>query len=139
MAKKIEEVPIPKDNFLGGYKPIVPNFAPDEVASDAKVDKPPATTSSTKQKKAGNSDSSYYEDTFLCAAGPGRKEIKLGVSDRHFKLLDSLVERLSTPERPLSKVSYLWNVLENHFATYGKTIKELIDKAPPRNEFDQFQ
>lgn len=143
MAKKIEEVPIPKDNFLGGYKPIVPNFATEEETSDdSKTEKPPVPDTPVKNRQKDPKDSnsvSYYEETFLCPAGPGRKVIKLGVSDKHYKLLDSLVERLGSDERPISKVSYLWNVLENHFATYGKKIKELIDKAPPRNEFDQFQ
>ena len=39
MAKKIAEVPIPKENFLHGYKPITPKFAEDDE-EDVKEDTP---------------------------------------------------------------------------------------------------
>jgi len=134
MAKKIAEVPLSKGNFLDGYKPVTPNFATEpEVEKDEIPDSKPATP--PPKAKSG----STYQELFLTQSSPEQKTYKLGISKKHFEMLEALVTRLSTPELPLSKVGYLWNVLEQHFNTYGKTIKELINKTPPSNPFDNFK
>lgn len=55
MAKKIEEVPLPKEGYLHGYKPITPHFADDDEDEKQKTEQPappaPATQPSPTPKK----------------------------------------------------------------------------------------
>lgn len=133
MPKKVQEVDLPKDNYLGGYKPITPNFAPSET--EDKVNPGEANVSPRKDLSKEESD---YATLFLRPAIPSRRERRVGISDKHYRMLYNLTERLKTDENPISMVSYLSIVLEEHFKKYGKTIKELINKAPQRTEFDEF-
>ena len=144
MAKKIEEVPLPKEGYLHGYKPITPHFADDDEDEKQKTEQPapPASVaqpSPTPKKKATSGAESDYESLFITPISKEQKIRKICISVRHYNMLNALVERLGTDGNPLTMVGYLWNVLENHFAVYGKTIKGLIDKAPPKNPFDSFE
>lgn len=144
MAKKIEEVPIPREGYLHGYKPLTPHFADDEDDEKSKTEQPTPSASVTQptptpKKKQTNGAESDFESLFIKPTSKEQKIRKICISVRHYNMLNTLVERLSTSDEPLTMVGYLWNVLENHFANYGKTIKELIDKAPPKNPFDSFE
>lgn len=144
MAKKIEEVPIPREGYLHGYKPLTPHFADDEDDEKPKTEQPAPSAmvtqpTPTPKKKQTNGAESDFESLFIKPTSKEQKIRKICISVRHYNMLNTLVERLSTSDEPLTMVGYLWNVLENHFANYGKTIKELIDKAPPKNPFDSFE
>ncbi len=144
MAKKIEEVPIPREGYLHGYKPITPHFAEDDEDEKPKVKQAAPSASLTQpapvSSKMQPNDAEYnFESLFIKPTSKEQKIRKICISVRHYNMLNTLVERLSTNDEPLTMVGYLWNVLENHFANYGKTIKGLIDKAPPKNPFDSFE
>ena len=70
MAKKIENIPLPKENFLTGYKPIVPHFADDEPSS-TEIDKAPKLT---RDEKA-------YSDLFLKAPDSSKRTRVVYVSN----------------------------------------------------------
>lgn len=133
MAKKIQEVDLPKDNYLGGYKPITPNFAPAEAD-----DKVSSDEGNANQREGLSKEEADYSAIFLKPAIPSRRERRVGISDKHYRMLYNLTERLKSDENPITMVSYLSTVMEEHFKKYGKTIKELINKAPQRTEFDEF-
>lgn len=144
MAKKIAEVPLPRDNFLQGYKPITPKFAPDDE-EEVKVDATPAEVKPTEQtpvektKSAQTSVSELekeYLEKFFAQAPSAGKYCKIGLSSDHFELIDAIVKDLSPG---MNKADYIWNVLENHFKTYGKVIRELFNKIPPKNPIDRFE
>lgn len=144
MAKKIAEVPLPREGYLHGYRPITPNFADDEVDEKQKSEQPaPCTPEKQKtpvsKKNQTDGIESDFESLFIKPTSKEQKIRKICISVRHYNMLNTLVERLSTNDEPLTMVGYLWNVLENHFVNYGKTIKGLIDKAPPKNPFDSFE
>lgn len=143
MAKKIAEVPIPRDNFLQGYKPITPKFADDdeedvkEGAAPTET-KPPEPTPAEKPKKPQPKESDLereYLEKFFAQAPSAGKYCKVGLSSDHFELIDAIVKDLSPG---MNKADYIWNVLENHFKTYGKVIRELFNKIPPKNPIDRF-
>ena len=146
MAKKIAEVPLPRDNFLQGYKPITPKFAPDdedEVKEDAPLvgpePKPTGQNTVEKKKQPQASESSLekeYLEKFFAQAPSAGKYCKIGLSSDHFELIDAIVKDLSPG---MTKADYIWNVLENHFKTYGKVIRELFNKIPPKNPIDRFE
>lgn len=144
MAKKIAEVPLPKDNFLQGYKPITPKFAPDDD-DEAKEEeasaegKPPEQNPAEKKKSSKPTDSNLeqeYLEKFFAQAPSAGKYCKIGLSNDHFELIDAIVKDLSPG---MNKADYIWNVLENHFKTYGKVIRELFNKIPPKNPIDRFE
>lgn len=57
MAKKIAEVPIPKENFLHGYKPITPKFAEDDeedVKEDTPAEEKPVEQKPSEKKSLQN-------------------------------------------------------------------------------------
>lgn len=144
MAKKIEEIPLPREGYLHGYKPITPRFADDEEDEKQKTEQPVPRTSETQKTLASKKQQtdgveSDFESLFIKPTSKEQKIRKICISVRHYNMLNTLVERLSTNDEPLTMVGYLWNVLENHFVNYGKTIKGLIDKAPPKNPFDSFE
>ena len=144
MAKKIEEIPLPREGYLHGYKPITPRFADDEEDEKPKSEQPAPSASVTQpspvsKKMQTNGAESDFENLFIKPTSKEQKIRKICISVRHYNMLNTLVERLSTNDEPLTMVGYLWNVLENHFANYGKTIKGLIDKVPPKNPFDSFE
>lgn len=144
MAKKIEEIPLPREGYLHGYKPITPRFADDEEDEKQKTEQPAPRTSETQKtpvskKQQTDGAESDFETLFIKPTSKEQKIRKICISIRHYNMLNTLVERLSTNEEPLTMVGYLWNVLENHFVNYGKTIKGLIDKVPPKNPFDSFE
>lgn len=144
MAKKIEEVPIPREGYLHGYKPITPHFADDEEDEKVKTEKSAPRASESQQTSVSNKNQADgaeadFEALFIKPTSKEQKIRKICISIRHYNMLNTLVERLGTNDEPLTMVGYLWNVLENHFASYGKTIKGLIDKAPPKNPFDSFE
>lgn len=133
MPKKVQEADLPKDNYLNGYKPITPNFATDEAPPN-----PSPETSGANIDKELSSEANEYSSIFLTVAPPMRKERKTCISEKHYRMINNIVERLKTADNPISMVGYLSIVLEEHFKKYGKTIKELINKAPQRTEFDEF-
>lgn len=143
MAKKIEEVPIPREGYLHGYKPLTPHFADDDDEKPKTEQQAPSASvtqpTPMPKKKQTNGAESDFESLFIKPTSKEQKIRKICISVRHYNMLNTLVERLGTNDEPLTMVGYLWNVLENHFANYGKTIKELIDKAPPKNPFDSFE
>lgn len=144
MAKKIEEVPLPREGYLHGYRPITPHFADDEEDEKQKSEQPaPCTPEKQKspvlKKNQTDGVESDFESLFIKPTSKEQKIRKICISVRHYNMLNTLVERLSTNDEPLTMVGYLWNVLENHFVNYGKTIKGLIDKVPPKNPFDSFE
>lgn len=148
MAKKIAEVPLPRDNFLQGYKPITPKFAPDdedEVKDEVKEEAAPVEATPTEQntmekkRQPQASESSLereYLEKFFAQAPSAGKYCKIGLSSDHFELIDAIVKDLSPGT---TKADYIWNVLENHFKTYGKVIRELFNKIPPKNPIDRFE
>lgn len=148
MAKKIAEVPLPRDNFLQGYKPITPKFAPDdedEAKEEVKekttlVESKPTEQTLVEKKKSvqtlvSDLEKEYLEKFFAQAPSAG-KYCKIGLSSDHFELIDAIVKDLSPG---MNKADYIWNVLENHFKTYGKVIRELFNKIPPKNPIDRFE
>lgn len=144
MAKKIAEVPLPRDNFLQGYKPITPKFAPDDE-EEVKEETAPVEAKPTEQNpvdknkstRAPDSDlEKEYLDKFFAQAPSAGKYCKIGLSSDHFELIDAIVKDLSPG---MNKADYIWNVLENHFKTYGKVIRELFNKIPPKNPIDRFE
>lgn len=122
MAKKIENIPLPKENFLAGYKPIVPHFADDEPSS-TEIDKAPKLT---RDEKA-------YSDLFLKAPDSSKRTRVVYVSNEHLDCLKEMARFLKDEYGTEVTISgVVWNLLEHHFNTYGKTIGSLIDKNRPQ-------
>lgn len=143
MAKKIAEVPIPKENFLHGYKPITPKFAEDDeedVKEDTPAEEKPVEQKPSEKKVTPqqSSEEEVYRETYFAQAPSEGKYCKIGVSQEHFELIGDIVKNLS-PGGTMTKADLLWNILENHFKTYGNTIREMFNKIPPKNPFDRFK
>lgn len=123
MAKKIENTPPPKGNFLAGYKPIVPHFADDDEPSSSESDKVPELT---RDEKA-------YSDLFLKAPDSSKRTRVVYVSNEHLDCLKEMVRFLKDEYgTDITLSGLVWNLLEHHFNTYGKTIGSLIDKNKPQ-------
>lgn len=143
MAKKIAEVPIPKENFLHGYKPITPKFAEDDeedVKEDTPAEEKPVEQKPSEKKVTPkqSSEEEVYRETYFAQAPSEGKYCKIGVSQEHFELIGDIVKNLS-PGGTMTKADLLWNILENHFKTYGNTIREMFNKIPPKNPFERFK
>lgn len=122
MAKKIENIPLPKENFLAGYKPIVPHFADDE----------PSSTESDKAPKLAR-DEKAYSDLFLKAPDSSKRTRVVYVSNEHLDCLKEMARFLKDEYGTgITLSGIVWNLLEYHFNTYGKTIGSLIDKNRPQ-------
>lgn len=137
MAKKIAEVPLPKENFLHGYKPITPNFSDEDEVYAVIQEEKPKDDAKTKPSPIGKEKE--YISKFLKPAANTKKDNKVGLTLKHYELLSAIVGQLSTPTNKISRSDYLWNVLQEHFKTYGDVIWELIRKIPPKNPFDDFE
>lgn len=123
MAKKIENIPLPKENSLAGYKPIVPHFAADDEPSSTESDKAPKLT---RDEKA-------YSDLFLKAPDSSKRTRVVYVSDEHLDCLKEMTRVLKDEYgNDITLSGVVWNLLEHHFNTYGKTIGSLIDKNRPQ-------
>ena len=122
MAKKIETIPLPKDNFLAGYKPIVPHFADDDESSaDENISTPKLAI-----------DEKEYADIFLKAPDSSKRVRVVYVSAEHLECLKTIARFLKNEYGTAITVSALVaNILEHHFRTYGKIIGTLIDKSRP--------
>lgn len=122
MAKKIENIPLPKESFLAGYKPIVPHFADDE----------PLSTESDKAPKLTR-DEKAYSDLFLKAPDSSKRTRVVYVSNEHLDCLKEMARFLKDEYgTDITLSGLVWNLLEHHFNTYGKTIGSLIDKNRPQ-------
>lgn len=137
MAKKIAEVPLPKENFLHGYKPITPNFSDEDEVDVVTQDDKQKEGTTAKPMPIGKEKE--YISKFLKPAANTKKDNKVGLTVKHYELLSAIVSQLSTPSNKISRSDYLWNVLQEHFKTYGDVIWELIRKIPPKNPFDDFE
>ena len=84
MAKKIENIPLPKENFLAGYKPIVPHFADDDEPSSTESEKAPELT---RDEKA-------YSDLFLKAPDSSKRTRVVYVSNEHLDCLEEMARFL---------------------------------------------
>ncbi len=122
MAKKIENIPLPKGNFLAGHKPTVPHFADDE----------PSLTESDKAPKLTR-DEKAYSDLFLKSPDSSKRTRVVYVSNEHLDCLKEMARFLKDEYGTGVTISgVVWNLLEHHFNTYGKTIGSLIDKNRPQ-------
>lgn len=135
MATKAVKVDIDKESFLDDLNPVTPNFG-------APAPNPEAESESASRKR-GNvvlpKHQSDYESVFLAPAGGGKKTWRVYITEKHFERINTIVKRLSPEGQQQSIVGYLWNVLEEHFKTHGKTIAALIDKTVQTNPFDEFK
>lgn len=119
MAKKIENIPLPKENFLAGYSPLTPHFADDE--------EPSPNGSASKFRTTLNAKE--YAEIFLKAPDSAKKDRAVYVCDRHHKYLKAMARWLRDENGERMTVSgLLSNILEHHFNTHGKTIRALIER-----------
>lgn len=123
MAKKIENIPLSKENFLAGYKPIVPHFADDDEPSSTESEKSPELT---RDEKA-------YSGLFLKAPDSSKRTRVVYVSNEHLDCLKEMTRFLKDEYGTgITLSGIVWNLLEHHFNTYGKTIGSLIGKNRPQ-------
>lgn len=129
----VKKIPL-DDSYLEGLNPVTPSFGEPELEREPdrkKVEK--------KKVQIAPKDKTEYESVFLAPAGGGKKAWRVYVTEIHYDRLNTIVKRLSTETQQQTIVGYLWNVLEDHFRTHGRTIAELIDKTVQTNPFDEFK
>lgn len=122
------------DSYLDGLNPITPNFGGSSAEKAAEPKKP-----ETKKAQTPSRERTEYESVFLAPARGGKKNWRVYITEKHYDRINTIVKRLSPEGQPQSIVGYVWNVLEDHFRTYGKDIAALIDKAVQSNPFDEYK
>lgn len=93
------------------------------------------TSSSTESDKAPEltRDEKAYSDLFLKAPDSSKRTRVVYVSNEHLDCLKEMARFLKDEYGTgITLSGIVWNLLEYHFNTYGKTIGSLIDKNRPQ-------
>lgn len=135
MAKKIQEVPLPRENFLAGYKPITPKFAEDDEPAYSSPT-PPTPKTEVSEKTLGE-----YRRVYLASTSRQEsKTEKVYISRRHFDYLKAIADNLKSDEESrLTMSGFIWNMIEDHINRHGKTLAELVNRSLRHNPFDRFK
>ena len=101
----------------------MPHFADDDEPSSTESEKAPELT---RDEKA-------YSDLFLKAPDSSKGHESCTFQNEHLDCLKEMARFLKDEYGTAITLSGLvWNLLEHHFNTYGKTIGSLIDKNRPQ-------
>ena len=112
----------PSTKWQRKWKTTVPHFADDE----------PSLTESDKAPKLTR-DEKAYSDLFLKSPDSSKRTRVVYVSNEHLDCLKEMARFLKDEYGTGVTISgVVWNLLEHHFNTYGKTIGSLIDKNRPQ-------